>query len=127
MVTFGMIQITAMHFNILRVYKFKLIVCLLIILPFLLSGQNVGIGTTTPLQKLHIFNGSAGASGSRAPVVVESNSNTYINILSPTNGESAIHFGRGTDFTSGGIVYNNFASNSGMQFRTAGNVTRMLL
>src|SRR5687768_18119887 len=91
------------------------------------GAQNVGIGTTTPLQKLHIFNGPSGVSGTFPPLAVETNGNTYVNLLAPVNSETGVLFGRGADAASGGIVYNNIGLLNGFQFRTAGNVTRMVL
>ena len=105
-------------------WKMVIIGCLSSIL---VSAQNIGIGTAVPLQKLHIFTGSSGANGTYPPLVVEGTTNTYINLLASTNFETGILFGRGTAAESGGIVYNNSSLASGLQFRTGGNFTRMVL
>ena len=89
-------------------------------------AQNTGIGTTTPLAKLHIFSGPSGNTLPASPVIVEGNSNTYINFLTPNHIESGILFGTAASSTSGGIVYNN-GSSLGLQFRTNGNATRMVI
>ena len=92
-----------------------------------LLAQNTGIGTTTPLAKLHIFGGASGNTTPFSPLIVESNSNTYINLLSPEGNETSILFGKTSNAASGGIVYNNVNTLNGLQFRTNGNLTRMLI
>ena len=91
------------------------------------SGGSVGIGTTTPLATLHIFNGPSGNSGPFSPLVVESNNNTYINLLSPNANETGVLFGKTDNAASGGIVYNSLATPNGFQFRNNGNVTRIVI
>ncbi len=91
------------------------------------SAQNTGIGTTTPLAKLHIFSGASGNVSPHLPMVVESNGNTYINLLSPNANETSILFGNAGNAASGGIVYNNSGTPMGLQFRTNGNNTRMIV
>ena len=91
------------------------------------AAQNIGIGTTTPLSKLHVFGGASGNITPYSPLVVESNSHTYINLLSPNNFETSILFGKAIDAASGGIMYNSLNTPNGLQFRTNGNLTRMLI
>jgi hypothetical protein len=88
---------------------------------------NVGIGTTAPLTKLHIFTGASGNTTPFSPLVVEGNTQTYINLLSPDINETAVLFGKASDAASGGIVYNNTSTLNGFQFRTNGNLTRMTI
>ena len=58
----------------------KLILLIFIISSHTLMAQNVGIGTTTPLTKLHVSNGASGATPfAISPLTVESNGNTFIN------------------------------------------------
>ena len=101
---------------------------------------NVGIGLQSPSQKLHVnggglFNGrltaSVGASGAtpngNASGVFESNSSTYLNIITPSANESGLLFGNPISAVHGGILYNTTGNPNGMQFRTNGNVNRMVL
>ena len=105
----------------------KLLFFLIILTSQTLIAQNVGIGLTTPLAPLHI---SAGASGNLtpfSPLVVEGSNNTYINLLSPNVNETGLLFGKADNAASGAIVYNNVNTLNGFQFRTAGNITQMIL
>jgi hypothetical protein len=91
---------------------------------------NVGIGTSSPESKLHVFKGSAGAvtSFSAAPLSVENSANSYINILAPDVAATGILFGKPESNLSGGIIYNDISYNpNGFDFRTNGNVTKMVL
>ena len=94
---------------------------------FVANAQNIGIGITTPRAKLHVFAGASGNIAPYTPVVVESNMNTYINLLSPDANETGVLFGKASDAASGGIVYNNAGTLNGFQFRTNGNVARMVI
>src|SRR6185436_5197889 len=91
------------------------------------QAQNTGIGTTNPRAKLHVFAGASGNTTPFSPLVVESNSHTYINLLSPDANETSILFGKASDASSGGIMYNSANTLNGFQFRTNGNLTRMLI
>ena len=90
-------------------------------------SQNTGIGITTPRARLHVFNGASGNTTPFSPFVVESNTNTYINLLSPEANETSILFGKPSNAASGGIMYNAVNTPNGLQFRTNGNLTRMLI
>ena len=63
---------------------------------FILMAQNVGIGTVTPENTLHIFKGSAGTvtGWSQAPLIVEGSTDNYINILAPDASATGILFGK---------------------------------
>ncbi len=89
----------------------------------------VGIGTTMPEANLHIFRGSAGTvtANPNAPLVVESSTDNFINLLTPSTQESAILFGNNLLPEDGGIIYNNSTTLRGFQFNTNGNITRMAL
>jgi hypothetical protein len=96
------------------------------------QGNNVGIGTASPDNTLHVHKGSAGAitANSSAPLVVESNGNAYVNLLAPDANESAVLFGRPGSIVptaAGGIIFNNAANADGLLFRTGGNQTRMTI
>jgi hypothetical protein len=89
---------------------------------------NVGVGITTPLTKLHVFNGASGATPfAFSPLVVENNGHTYINILSPAANEGAILFGQPGSSANGVIMYNNTSTPNGFQFRNNNNITRMVI
>lgn len=91
-------------------------------------AQNVGIGTTNPLANLHIRNGLAGITPFPSSFfAVESNTNTYINLLSPAINETAILFGLPSNAANGVIMYNNPATPNGFQFRNNGNLTRLVI
>lgn len=93
-----------------------------------LIAQNVGIGTSNPSNKLHVFNGSAGVTAwFNSSLVVESSTDNYVSILAPDASETSVLFGKPEANTSGAIVYNNNNTLDGFQFRTGGNVTRMVL
>ena len=93
-----------------------------------LMAQNVGIGTTNPTNKLHIANGSSGVTAwFNSSLVVESSTDNYISILAPDASETSVLFGKPEGNTSGAIVYNNNTTVDGFQFRTGGNVNRMVL
>ncbi|MDO8631653.1 MAG: hypothetical protein Q7R41_14295, partial [Phycisphaerales bacterium] len=97
---------------------------------FVNSAGRVGIGTTSPDNMLHIHKGSAGVVTGyfNAPLVVENNANAYINLLTPDANERGLLFGSPNGgITSGGIIYNAAATLEGFQFRTGGNVNRMVI
>jgi trimeric autotransporter adhesin len=96
---------------------------------FILNGQNTGIGTATPGNTLHVFKGSAGiVSGfADAPLIVENSTQCFINILAPDAVQKGVLFGSPSSNVSGGLIYNNIFNPNGLQFRTNGNVTRMVL
>ncbi|MBI3836000.1 MAG: hypothetical protein HY287_16865 [Planctomycetes bacterium] len=94
------------------------------------ATRRVGIGTSTPDNTLHVQKASAGTITGHvnAPLVVENSGNTYVNLLSPDANESGILFGKPTGGNvAGGIVYDNVATPDGLQFRTNGNATRMVI
>jgi hypothetical protein len=91
------------------------------------ANGNVGMGTLSPLVKLHVFQGTSGNTTPLGPLVVEGSGNTYINLLSPDLNETSVLFGKASSAISGGIVYNNSQLLNGFQFRTNGNSTKMVL
>jgi len=98
---------------------------------FTIKGSNgrVGIGTSAPENTFHIFKGSAGTvtGDANAPLIVENSTHSYINLLAPDASETGILFGKPQHAASGSIIYNNSSNLNGLQFRTNGNVTRMVL
>jgi len=87
---------------------------------------NIGIGTTSPETKFHLYKGAGGGSNplsSVDPLVVESDNNAYINVITPNNKWGGILFSdEGRD--RGAIRYNH--SDDKMDFRTA-STTRMAI
>ncbi|MEM1324657.1 MAG: T9SS type A sorting domain-containing protein [Bacteroidota bacterium] len=95
---------------------------------FLSQNGNVGIGTNAPDQKLHIARGiSGGTANAGAIAIFEHNNTGYLQLLTPDTNESGILFGNATAAAAGGIIYNNGATSDGLQFRTNGNSTRMVI
>lgn len=88
----------------------------------------VGIGTNNPLARLHIQLGISGYSGGVNPgILMESNNSTYLGFMTPNNSESGVVFGNLANVASGGIIYNNNGNANGLQFRTNGNLNRMVI
>jgi len=95
--------------------------------PFVIAHTtgNVGIGTQSPETKLHVFKGESGgaAANTDSSLVLENNSHTYINFLTPTDKESGLLFGD-NDNDNGALTYSHSTNN--MTFRAAG-ASRMTL
>ena len=99
------------------------------------SDGDVGIGTTSPLGQLHIKTGAqAGTPNVDADadeLVLESNGNCGLNILSPQANAGKIAFSDDGDADVGRIIYDHsdnsmaFTTSASEQFRiiTAGNLT----
>ncbi|HWL92782.1 MAG TPA: hypothetical protein VNT79_04545 [Phycisphaerae bacterium] len=92
------------------------------------SLGNVGVGTLTPARRLHVANGVSGAaSQSTTDFVIEDDAAAFQHFITPDDIESGLLFGDVTASIGGGIIFNNAATNNGMQFRAGGNTTRMTL
>ncbi len=87
----------------------------------------VGIGTYFPRAKLHVRDGSSGnVPVSTAVLVVESDSNSVINLLTPNAYSSGIQFGNGAFSAHSSILYNHSSVSNGLSLRTNG-ITRMVV
>lgn len=94
----------------------------------ILNSGLVGIGTTSPVRKLHVSNGvSGGTSNGNTGILLESNGTVYQHYLTPSTSENGMLFGSELASINGGIIFNNLATTNGIQFRTGGNTNRMVL
>lgn len=94
----------------------------------LTNAGKLGIGTGSFNNMLHVREGSSGLTGyGQATAVFEANHHNYINILSPSGMHSGILFGTNSNNIHGGIIYNDSSTPSGFQFRTNGNITKMVV
>jgi hypothetical protein len=92
------------------------------------ADTKVGIGTTAPSTLLHVVRGSSsGVADLNAIATLERNGNGYLQLLTPNTNESAVLFGNVSSSAAGGVVYNNSGTPDGLQFRTNGNVNRMVV
>jgi hypothetical protein len=84
------------------------------------SSGNVGIGTSSPDQTLHVWKGNAGgvASASSAVITIENSSDACLQFLTPNTAANQIRFGDVQDNGSGIIEYNH--NNAYMAFNTNG-------
>lgn len=90
----------------------------------------VGLGVASPGAAMHVRRGSPGAVTPSADAVlaVDNATHNYFGFLTPDANESGLLFGApALGAAAGGLVYNNSATPNGFQFRTGGNITRMVL
>ena len=61
------------------------------------QAGNVGIGTASPDNTLHIFKGDAGSvsgtDGATTPLVIENNNHNFIQFLNPSDKQAGLYFG----------------------------------
>ena len=76
------------------------------------SSENVGIGETSPLAKLHIKTADSGASADSGAdeLVLENSGDTGMTIMSGTSNSGSIRFGDSGDNDNGIIIYNHGSS-----------------
>ena len=94
-----------------------------------LNSGNVGIGTTSPDNRLHVHRGSAGTvdANSNSIAIFEHSNSGYLNLLTPNTKQSGVLFGNPSDAEAGGVIYNATNTPDGLQFRTNGNSTKMVI
>jgi hypothetical protein len=83
------------------------------------AAGNVGIGTTSPDVKLHVYNGDSGATtvGSASDeLILENNTDCGLTIRSGTSSDGVISFADSDDHNIGQVYYSH--SSNSMTFRT---------
>ena len=94
-------------------------------LVFIKSDGNMGIGTTDPKTKLHIFKADSGHSlQSNASLIVENNDHTWINLSVPNGKETGILWTSDTSTAHSGITHD---TTNGLSFRTGENSTKLII
>lgn len=89
---------------------------------------NVGIGTIAPASKLHVSRGASGlAVHANASLALDASSSVYQHFLCPDAAESGLLFGSGSTAVDAGVLYHTGYVSHGLDFRTGGNATRMVL
>ena len=88
---------------------------------------NVGIGTI-PFVKFHVKYGDSGIT----PYGIagfESNTDAFVNLMTPSNYQSGVLFGSPLSSTRGGIIYtnNNGGNAESLALRTGGNLNRIVI
>ena len=89
------------------------------------SSGNVGIGTSSPAQLLHIKGGASGSSysaDSADKLILEHSDSVTMDIRTPSNAQALIMFSDGTR-SQGLIGYNH--SDDSLRFSNSGNLERM--
>ena len=83
---------------------------------------NIGVGNTSPDAKLHVSTGVSGASvnGNADELIVSSDGNAGMSILTPNTAIGRLNFGDPEDNDSGKILYNH--STNKLQFYTSGGL-----
>jgi hypothetical protein len=93
----------------------------------ILKNGNTGIGIHNPQKLLHLRSGASGISpADNSLLVIESNTNAAINLITQSTASSGIHFGNPSHAARAGIVFNS-SSPHGLSFRTNGNVSKMVI
>ena len=86
----------------------------------ILANGNVGIGTTSPTAKSHVYGGSSGATVSTNSnlLAIESNGNNGLQFLNPSANNANINFGDPSNNEIGFIQYQH--ATDAMRFRAGG-------
>ena len=97
------------------------------------ASNRIGLGVTSPDAPLHIRFGAAGSASvlTNAPLLLERNGDNFLSMLSPAANPSGVAFGRPgstlTELMHGDLLYNDPAAPNGLEFRTGGNINRMVI
>ncbi len=84
------------------------------------SSGNVGIGTDSPAEPLHVQEGSSGITARAGTVaLIEGSANTKVSIASGTTSTGELLFGSSDDNDAGRIIYDH--SDDGLQIWTNGS------
>lgn len=95
----------------------------------LTDAGDVGLSTSLPEARLHVFEGSAGfvTADAESCAVLERNGDAFLSILAPSSSQKGLYFGDPTNNKSGAIVYDNPVVANGLEFRTNGNSSKMVI
>ena len=76
---------------------------------YLKNGGNLGIGTTSPDQLLHVHAGTAGSvsANSNADLVIEDNDHAFLQFLTPADKVAGFYFGDADDNDVGSMFYDH--------------------
>jgi len=101
------------------------------------TGGNIGIGTTSPLNKFHVVGddneGALGATDNNSVAVFQNNYNAsdavYATLIGGTTGYAGLHFGDKDDSDAGILRYDlyNADGGGGFQFHTEGSEKMAIL
>jgi hypothetical protein len=96
-------------------------------LVFVRNDGLIGLGTSSPLARLHVVDGtgSGGTPLANSAIVMERNGASYFQMITPDASENGIFFGIASLGSSGGIIYNSVNARKGFEFRTGGNNVRL--
>ena len=84
------------------------------------NTAKVGINTTVPQSRLHVFSGKSGFDyATTGHLIVENNGNSTIQLLSPNTHTSSVHFGDNDNGMVGRIIYEH--ANNKMSFWNQNN------
>lgn len=91
-----------------------------------LATVNVGIGTTTPADRLHVRrNGTSGGPyNTSASVIIEDNASSYLQFTNPSGSETGFLSGNETTTIRSAII---FRADSSLYLRSGGNTTRIAI
>jgi hypothetical protein len=80
------------------------------------NAGNVGIGTTSPLTKLHVYNGASGATAyGNSYLTVENSGRAIIQLLTPSSSDSYLMFGNPDGANRGYVGYQGSGMTPGDQ------------